>query len=876
MVSSKWFFFLVALQGLVMSPGEVAYPSPFPQEKEADYWYKLAKDDIYEALHRPRNEKVAKNVILFLGDGLGITVGTASRILKGQRQGYSGEEGYLLWERFPNIGLIKTYNIDKQVSDSAGTATAYLTGVKGNYRTLGVNGNVEEDDCAGSLKPENRLDSILKWAQDAGKDTGLVTTAQVTHASPAGLYAKTPSRYWQCDTKMAKAGEHTRACKDIARQLVEDEPGRNINVIFGGGRQELGAPTLAKAKDKCHRSDGRDLVEEWVAAKKEQGKTAAYVTSAGMLRDLEVQDVDYIMGLFGEIHLPYEIDEEEDAPSLAQMVQAAIRRLSRNKEGFFLMVTSFGFVVGIIIAFSYVHPCLCVIVAMSLSVPVCLCVIVAMSLSVPVCLCVIVAMSLSVPVCLCVIVAMSLSVPVCLCVIVAMSLSVPVCLCVIVAMSLSVPVCLCVIVAMSLSVPVCLCVIVAMSLSVPFLTSIVNRNERERECLTVHLSFYFFTLLGVVENNPDVTDGMPYTTLMFTTGHGFNYTWDGEKVMRRNLTGVDTKDKEFEPLAAVPTLFGEETHGGEDVAAFAVGPMAHLFHRIHEQTYVAHVMAYSSCVGPYSYCDRPKQHNHDEEEKGTGEQAGEHEHGEEHNHAEHVGSNHGMNEEDEHAEHSEEHGAEHSESTKTESAESEHEEHSGEHEHGEEHNHAEHVGCNHGMKEEDEHAEHSEEHGDEHSESTKTEHAESEHEEHRPAGEYDHAKDHATDHDHHEHHIVEIVPLEQENDPENENIPQEEEEEDEEGEKSKNKAKDEENEESDEENETGGGKNQVKATENEDDDENEVKEEEEEEEAEEAEKTPSYIMNKIKAPRERGAASSIILNYVLFLLTTFSAIWMVG
>lgn len=43
------------------------------------------------------------------------------------------------------------------------------------------------------------------------------------------------------------------------------------------------------------------------------------------------------------------------------------------------------------------------------------------------------------------------------------------------------------------------------------------------------------------------------------------------QVVRRNLTGVDTKDKDFEPLAAVPTIFGEETHGGEDVAAFAVG-----------------------------------------------------------------------------------------------------------------------------------------------------------------------------------------------------------------------------------------------------------------------------------------------------------------
>ncbi|XP_037774007.1 alkaline phosphatase-like [Penaeus monodon] len=560
MVSSKWFCLLIVLEGLVRSSGEVAYPSPFPQEKEADYWYKLGKDDIYEALHRPRNEKVAKNVILFLGDGLGITVGTASRILKGQRQGYSGEEGYLVWERFPNIGLLKTYNIDKQVSDSAGTATAYLTGVKANYRTLGVNGNVEEGDCAGSLKPENRLDSILKWAQDAGKDTGRMVGSRVTHASPAGLYAKTPSRYWQCDTKMAKAGEHTRACKDIARQLVEDEPGRSINVIFGGGRQELGAPTLAKARDKCRRADGRDLVEAWAAEKKAQGKTAAYVTSAEMLRDLQVEDVDYIMGLFGEIHMPYEIDGDEDAPSLAQMVQAAVRRLRRNKEGFFLMVE--GARIDHAMHDGRPRRALEEVLAMEEAVKQ--------------------------------------------------------------ALDL-------------VDLQETLIVVTADHSHVMTMNGYPQRGN---------------DIFGVVENNPDVTDGMPYTTLMFTTGHGFNYTWDGEKVVRRNLTGVDTKDKDFEPLAAVPTIFGEETHGGEDVAAFAVGPMAHLFHRIHEQTYVAHVMAYSCCVGPYSFCDRPKQHSHEEkdgsgEEKGTGEQAGEHhgEQGEEQTQTEHGGSNHGMNEE---------------------------------------------------------------------------------------------------------------------------------------------------------------------------------------------------------------------------------------
>lgn len=60
-----------------------------------------------------------------------------------------------------------------------------------------------------------------------------MTTAQVTHATPAAAYAKSPFRYWQCDTKMMADGNQTLPCKDIARQLVEDEPGRNLKVGHG-------------------------------------------------------------------------------------------------------------------------------------------------------------------------------------------------------------------------------------------------------------------------------------------------------------------------------------------------------------------------------------------------------------------------------------------------------------------------------------------------------------------------------------------------------------------------------------------------------------------------------------------------------------------
>ena len=72
----------------------------------------------------------AKNAIFFLGDGMSITTVTASRILEGQKRNQSGEENVLSWEQFPWTALSKTYNVDSQVPDSAGTATAYLEGVK--------------------------------------------------------------------------------------------------------------------------------------------------------------------------------------------------------------------------------------------------------------------------------------------------------------------------------------------------------------------------------------------------------------------------------------------------------------------------------------------------------------------------------------------------------------------------------------------------------------------------------------------------------------------------------------------------------------------------------------------------------------------------
>lgn len=68
--------------------------------------------------------------------------------------------------------ILKTYCIDKQVADSACSATAYLSGIKANYGTIGVTGSVAYNDCNASNKTENQVDSIATWAQRAGKGTG--------------------------------------------------------------------------------------------------------------------------------------------------------------------------------------------------------------------------------------------------------------------------------------------------------------------------------------------------------------------------------------------------------------------------------------------------------------------------------------------------------------------------------------------------------------------------------------------------------------------------------------------------------------------------------------------------------------------------------
>nr|XP_053635487.1 alkaline phosphatase-like [Cherax quadricarinatus] len=407
----------------------------------------------------------------------------------------------------------QTYNVDKQVPDSAATATAFLCGVKGNFYTLGVDQSVTKGNCSASKNPAFRVTSILHWAQEAGKDTGIVTNTRITHATPAAAYAHTAHRDWECDSAL---GEEGAGCKDIADQLVTDLPGKNIKVILGGGRQALGASRGASLNSTCFRKDGRNLTREWLNDKLSRGHSARYVTTLGEMEKVRAHDTDYLLGLFDDSHMPYEVDRlvgSSGSPSLRDMTIKALRFLKKSEKGFFLLVE--GGRIDHALHDNIPHRAMEEIVAMDAAVAAAL---------------------------------------------------------------------------REVDLEETLLVVSADHSHVMTINGYPDRGN---------------DILGITGELSKV-DGLPYTTLMFTNGPGYNYTVDRYQVRRHDPRLVNTKHIDYRSQAAVPTPAMEETHGGEDVALWAIGPMAHLFHRTHEQNYVAHAMAYSACIGPsQNRCGRP-------------------------------------------------------------------------------------------------------------------------------------------------------------------------------------------------------------------------------------------------------------------------------
>jgi alkaline phosphatase len=283
----------------------------------------------------------AKNVILFIGDGMGISTVTAARILEGQLRGESGEENQLSFERFPDVALIKTYNTNQQTPDSAGTMTAIVTGEKTRAGVLSVDASLDRGDFARS--DAHRLETLFEVAEDRGLSTGVVTTTSVTHATPAALYAHSPEREWESDTRLspeARAADFP----DIARQLIEFDRGDGLEVVLGGGEQYFrpGGPAAASLWPQLDgravaRSDGRDLTEEWRA--RDPGST--FVRTCAEFENLDPARTSHLLGLFAPKHLRFEAERENATPcqpSLTRMTLKALDMLERNPKGYFLMV----------------------------------------------------------------------------------------------------------------------------------------------------------------------------------------------------------------------------------------------------------------------------------------------------------------------------------------------------------------------------------------------------------------------------------------------------------------------------------------------------------------------------------------------------------
>ncbi|XP_030842571.1 alkaline phosphatase [Strongylocentrotus purpuratus] len=465
--------------------------------QDAAFWNNQARDSIQKALERELNIGEAKNIIFFLGDGMSVPTVTAARIRQGQLKGETGEENILAWETFPHVGLIKTYNTDAQVPDSAGTATAFFSGIKTKSGVVGIDDRVEYADCESGVGGE--VDSVLVNAHNIGKATGVISTARITHATPAATYAHVAKRGWEVDTEMIEDGEDGKGCKDIALQLIEDNS--FIKVILGGGRRMFYNNTELDPEDpsdRGNRTDGRNLIEEW-----QEGKANAYyVWNKEQFDAIDEDTTDYLFGLFEDSHMRYASESEEgNDPSLASMTEKAIKMLQKEEKGFFLAVEG-----GRI---DHAHHAGNAYNALGDAI----------------------------------------------------------------AMSDAV--------AMALEMTSDSDTLIVVTADHAHTMSIGGYPDRGNKILG--LAGYFGS------------DDLPFTTLGYLNGPGAeevrqSYSDTG---MRPNLTEIDTEDKDYLQQAIVP--LSSESHGGDDVAIYATGPMAHLFHGVQEQSYIAHVMRNAGC-----------------------------------------------------------------------------------------------------------------------------------------------------------------------------------------------------------------------------------------------------------------------------------------
>lgn len=291
-------------------------------------WYVSGEARIEELLAVQPNTNTARNVILFTADGMGPSTGYAIRIYAGQQAGGYGDDHVLPYEAFPNVALVRTYTTNGQTPDSAPTAAAMNSGVKQRNDVINVPEAVVVDDCDAAAEPANRLTLFSEIATGMGKSVGIVSTARLTHATPAAVYARTVNRDWENDSFIPEGCGQL----DIAAQLVEQVEAGVIDLALGGGRENfLPAEVTGDEGSPGTRTDGRNLIEEM------QALGAAYAWDEATFSALPTSSEAPVLGLFEDGHMLYEHDRTGE-PSLAEMTELAITTLSQNPEGYFISI----------------------------------------------------------------------------------------------------------------------------------------------------------------------------------------------------------------------------------------------------------------------------------------------------------------------------------------------------------------------------------------------------------------------------------------------------------------------------------------------------------------------------------------------------------
>ena len=257
----------------------------------------------------PPTTTPAKNVVFFLGDGMGMTTMTAARIYK------VGEDGELTMDTLPETGFVRTYSNNAQVTDSAPSMSAYMTGVKMNNEVISMSADTMAYDAGGkdylsgadSTCPSGNgkpVTTLLELMKAAGYGTGVVTTTRITHATPAATYSHICHR----DGENTIAAQLTPAGKGFNAAL-----GDGVDVVFGGGRKHFQPTTAGGA-----RTDGRDLIAEL--------KAGGYRYASNKAEFDTLQPTDgKVVGLFTSSHMSYDLDRDPSKePSLGEMTNKPV------------------------------------------------------------------------------------------------------------------------------------------------------------------------------------------------------------------------------------------------------------------------------------------------------------------------------------------------------------------------------------------------------------------------------------------------------------------------------------------------------------------------------------------------------------------------